>query len=261
MLRQLYLKFKNLPFVGSYFVAVRNFIFDKYVNKTLLDKKDRKKVQDILIDVFQDEEKVQSVMKEADDAVFMKGEFSYGQSCNYQVLFLYGYVRLAKPDTVVETGVASGRSSTAILEAMNKNEKGKLHSIDLFQKYEGDKPETYVTSEGNQENTAFIPDGKMPGWLVPDEYRDRWNLIIGDVKDKLPQLMKDLGEVDCFYHDSEHSYENMSFEFNTAWPKIKKGGLLVCDDYKWNQAFNDFITQHASGSKVYTYRSFGVVGR
>ena len=46
-------------------------------------------------------------------------------------LLLYVLVRLLNPDTVIETGVAGGASSTAILQALQDNRHGgKLFSID-----------------------------------------------------------------------------------------------------------------------------------
>ena len=45
--------------------------------------------------------------------------------------FLYFIVRMADPEIMVETGVARGVSSWTILNAMHRNGKGKLYSIDL----------------------------------------------------------------------------------------------------------------------------------
>ncbi len=45
--------------------------------------------------------------------------------------FLYAIVRSLKPETVLETGVASGLASAYILLALRQNKKGKLYSIDL----------------------------------------------------------------------------------------------------------------------------------
>ena len=41
-------------------------------------------------------------------------------------------------------------------------------------------------------------------------------------------------------HDSEHSYECMSFEFRTAWPALHVGGVLVADDVNVNSAWAEF---------------------
>jgi predicted O-methyltransferase YrrM len=134
---------------------------------------------------------------------------------------LYVICRLLKPKIVVETGVASGVSSTYILHALHKNAEGKLYSIDFPN-----------------------PGDKLPtGWLVPDNLRDRWRLIFGKSSDKLPTLLNEVTQVDIFLHDSDHSYENMMYEFEIAWPYIRKGGLLLSDDTHMNTSFFDFSTE------------------
>lgn len=259
MIKKIYKKLKKLPVIGLFAVLIRNIVFNKYVNLFLLKRNDFKNVKKILLSISNNSDQVNKIFKEINKAIFIRKNFSHGHSCNYQVMLLYGLIRLIQPDIVIETGVASGRSSTAILEAMNKNNKGKLFSIDLFETYDGEKPQTYITVEGNQENCGFIPKGKKPGWLIPDEFRGRWELIIGKTRDKLPELINKLESVDIFYHDSEHSYENMTFEFNAVWPKMKENSFLVCDDYKWNNAFNEFVNKNGSEGKVYKYRSLGIV--
>jgi len=44
---------------------------------------------------------------------------------------IYTLIRCLKPRIVIETGVANGASSTFILSALEKNNLGKLYSIDL----------------------------------------------------------------------------------------------------------------------------------
>ena len=45
---------------------------------------------------------------------------------------VYATVRILKPSIVVETGVASGVSTTLILQALSLNGKGQLYSIDIL---------------------------------------------------------------------------------------------------------------------------------
>ena len=46
--------------------------------------------------------------------------------------------------------------------------------------------------------------------------------------------------MDCFYHDSEHSYEHMVWEFTQAYPCIRPGGLLLSDDITSSGAWDAF---------------------
>ncbi len=52
-----------------------------------------------------------------------------------------------------------------------------------------------------------------------------------------------------FFHDSDHSYENMFFEFNWAWNQLN-AAAIISDDVDSNDAFFDFC----ESSKVKGYR-------
>ena len=82
--------------------------------------------------------------------------------------------------------------------------------------------------------------GREPGWAIPDELRGRWRLEVGRSQEKLPGLIHRLGALDFFMHDSEHWSDCMRFEFETAWPALRDGGILVADDWDWNEA----LTEH-----------------
>lgn len=148
---------------------------------------------------------------------------------------LYSLVRCAKPEKVVETGVASGVSSTIILQALSKNQKGRLVSIDL----PNYARTGVVNADGVTDYTSLEP-GYSPGWVIPSSLRERWTLLLGDSRAVLPGTLGELGSIDFFFHDSEHSVEVMSFEFGRAWRALRLGGILYSDDIFWNRAFPDF---------------------
>lgn len=185
---------------------------------------------------------VGSYIKELKNKNLLRKNFSLGHADDFDIVMLYLLTRIKKPDTIVETGVASGRSSSAILEALCENKKGLLFSVDLPKFYEG-QSEIYLTEEGRPEHSGFVPKGKEPGWLVSRELRARWKLILGDSKIELPKLAGSLEKVDIFYHDSNHSYDSMMHEFKTMWPLIPNGGILLSDDVRGNSAFDDFVVK------------------
>lgn len=179
------------------------------------------------------------------------GMFDYGP-------LLYALVRVAKPSVMVETGVASGTSSAYVLKAMEKNRRGQLCSIDLP---EGDTRDPKYTTFQFQRKGRFgptlIPPNLRTGYAVPEEFKKRWRLILGDSKVELPKLLKELGALDIFFHDSMHSYDHMMFEFQTAYPFIRpEGGLLLSDDVSWNRSFKDFSQQV---KRPYCLRPIGVL--
>lgn len=144
---------------------------------------------------------------------------------------LYFIIRKMNPKIVIETGIQRGVSSFFILNALEDNKNGKLYSIDL--------PLTTYQSNNRGTIVEDLPTENV-GMYVPVHLRKRWELVIGDSKVKLPKLLQQIGDLDVFYHDSEHTYKHMMWEFETAWPYIKKGGTVLSDDTSWNKSFYDF---------------------
>ncbi len=147
--------------------------------------------------------------------------------------FLYLIIRSLKPDTVVETGVASGESSTFMLQAMEDNKKGKLFSIDL------------PPSVDQSKRKIIFANYKSSGWIIPENLKDRWELHGGDSADLLLPLLQKLGTIDGFFHDSLHTYDHMMFEYKTSWDFMRNGGILFSDDVavmnkKGRSTFVDF---------------------
>ena len=97
--------------------------------------------------------------------------------------YLYVVCRYLKPSTVVETGIYKGVSSACILQALHDNGKGRLFSIDL--------PNVKSGIEGCNCMEDFSLNGRRVGYLVPKHLEDRWNLKIGDAKQKLPELLSE----------------------------------------------------------------------
>jgi predicted O-methyltransferase YrrM len=151
---------------------------------------------------------------------------------------LYALVRKLKPATLVETGVCNGVSTSVLLLALEHNGAGHLWSIDYPEYIDGSGHDFSETKLG-----AVVPPGKESGWLVPDHLRPRWDLIVGKSQEELPPLLERLGTIDFFMHDSEHSYECMTFEMTSATEHLASGGLLVVDDSRWNSAFEDFVRE------------------
>ncbi|MDQ6946428.1 MAG: class I SAM-dependent methyltransferase [Actinomycetota bacterium] len=139
------------------------------------------------------------------------------------VLNLAGIVVLLKhPLTVVETGVATGYTTSVILSALRDNDAGVLHSIDL--------PPLQVAAR------SFV------GRAVSAELRDRWSLHLGPSRWILPRLAASVGPIDLFVHDGDHSYAGQYDDFRRLWPHLAMGGTLICDDV-CNSAFPEFAAE------------------
>jgi predicted O-methyltransferase YrrM len=169
-------------------------------------------------------------------------------------LFLYWLVRQVKPRTIVQTGVCNGLSAAFMMLGLIKNgREGRLHVIDLPRVF--DPRDTAWTVEGKVYGFV-IPEGKTSGWLVPETYRDRFEVWNGDAKELLPKMVDKVASIDLFYHDSDHTYNHMMFEFQQAKRKLNNGGLVVGDDVSWNASLWDFADEF----RVPAYNFKGAVG-
>jgi len=166
------------------------------------------------------------------ESVFRKTDVMSADLYATKVLLQYALVRAAKPETILETGVANGVSTSYILLALNSNGRGTLHSIEV-----GD--------------TRFLPEGRQIGWIVPESLRGRWKLHVGDSRTLLCSVARELAPLDIFIHDSLHTDDHMMFEFENAFPYLRPGGILLADDALWNSAFSKFAAQvHAPIAQI-----------
>jgi hypothetical protein len=132
-----------------------------------------------------------------------------------------------RPSVVVETGVARGVTSRIVLEALNRNDRGHLWSIDL--------PHLFDKSLHPQTGAA-----------VPESFRGRWTYIRGSSRRRLPTLFRALGQVDLFIHDSLHTARNTRFEMERTLRVLAPGGVMIIDDISTHQAFFDFAQNFRS---------------
>ncbi|MCS3685483.1 class I SAM-dependent methyltransferase [Salinibacter ruber] len=168
--------------------------------------------------------------------VFGEVDFEFAEIC-------YSITRKLKPSSIVETGVCNGVSTLYILKALDQNDSGFLYSLDYPYRVDDhleEFGENAFEEYGSKAIRAVIPSDKDPGWIVPEELRKRWDLRLGKSQTQLPRLLDELGTVDLFIHDSEHSHPCMMFEYEAAWHRMEEGGAILSDDISKNRAFETF---------------------
>jgi hypothetical protein len=131
----------------------------------------------------------------------------------------YALCRTLRPEVVVETGVANGVTSSFVLQALELNGTGALHSVDL---------------------PAPGTDPALVGRLVPAELRGRWTLHRGASRRVLPALVRGLGPIGLFVHDSRHTYRNVSRELRTVSPRLGHPAAVIVDDAERHSALQDW---------------------
>ena len=144
---------------------------------------------------------------------------------------LYAATILTRPRSVVETGVALGWSSLAILAALHRNDVGQLISVDM--PYPRRKNEPWV------------------GAVVPDDLRTRWQLLRLPDWPGLGRALRALGgSIGLAHYDSDKSYQGRMYAYPLLWKALVPGGLLISDDVQDNFAFRDFCVRNRVGFHI-----------
>ena len=135
---------------------------------------------------------------------------------------LYAICENLKAKNVVETGVAYGWSSAAILKSISKR-SGILVSIDM--------PMLKQT------------DYHLIGTAVEKKFYENWELLREPDKYGIYKAFKKLNyDIDLVHYDSDKSYYGRKWSQPIIWKNLKKGGIFISDDIEDNAAFREFVT-------------------
>jgi hypothetical protein len=129
-----------------------------------------------------------------------------------RVIVLATLLKSRKFDSVLETGTQNGISISLLNQFITMN---NLNSISLFTFDVCEMPKKI------ESNTNYI--------------NLRWPARINFKRLTAAGVWNN----SIFFHDSDHSEENMTFEFNYAWEKLKVKAI-VSDDVENNDAFSKF---------------------
>jgi len=132
---------------------------------------------------------------------------------------LYNITLLSGSKKILETGVAYGWSSLALLLALKK--EGVLYSIDM--------PYPKMKNE------------KFVGIVVPEELRKNWKLYRYPDRMGIFKAIKDAKmPLDIIHYDSDKSYSGRKWAYPILWRALKEGGYFISDDIQDNIAFKEF---------------------
>ena len=160
---------------------------------------------------------------------------SFGGRGNF--VLLYFLIRKFKLTNIVETGVAAGWSSLAILRALKKNGHGNLYSSD-FPYFRLENPEKYI------------------GYLAENESnKDDWFLDIRGDDKALPEITKMMGNktIDLFHYDSDKSYSGRVNALKILKSKLSSKTIIIFDDIQNNLHFKDFVEENKKEFHVFEF--------
>jgi len=148
---------------------------------------------------------------------------------------LYDCVRSIRPKKVIETGVAYGWSSLAILKGLADNNYGNLYSVDM----------PYPTKKNE----------KDVGIVVPEYLRKNWTLIRKpDNPGILDALSKAEENFDLCHYDSDKSWWGRKYAYLILWKSLNSKGIFISDDINDNLYFSEFVKIYSVKYAVIKYQ-------
>lgn len=137
------------------------------------------------------------------------------------VSFIYTLLKNSEYKNIIETGVAYGWSTLAILLALKDKKDSFLISNDM----------PYI----KMNNDDYV------GCVVPSELHNKWKLQReADIKGIPKALSYFNNKIDACHYDSDKSYRGRMWSSPLLWKALKKGGLFISDDINDNLAFKHF---------------------
>lgn len=137
---------------------------------------------------------------------------------------IYFLVRYLKPVTVVETGVAAGFSSSAVLTALKKNGRGTLWSSD-FPYFRISHPEQFI------------------GVVVAEDLKKNWRLFTKGDDRNLPRIIEEVEMIDFVHYDSDKTYFGRKRALDILHPKLSDTAVIILDDIQDNSHFQDLVNE------------------
>ncbi|ETK33495.1 class I SAM-dependent methyltransferase [Microbispora sp. ATCC PTA-5024] len=150
------------------------------------------------------------------------------------VELLYFLTRRLRPATVVETGVAAGWSTSAILGAMAANGRGRLHSSD-FPLFRISGAERYI------------------GHVVPEHLKDRWALHLRGDRRNLERILTPGRVAGLVHYDSDKTRAGREYFLRRVGPHLAPGHVLVMDDIQDDMVFREYAARQG-GFRVFAYQ-------
>ena len=155
---------------------------------------------------------------------------------------LLNQIELYKPKNFLEVGVFQGVTSRNVCEKLNIIHGGDFlfYGIDIFEETNSSIDNKEMTVKHNKisnpfKHLLFNIILKKDLFSIESIYK-----FLNKFKDKVflykgfsnTELLKiDLSTIDMIFLDGGHSYETVSSDLSIILKKIKKGKIIICDDY------------------------------
>ena len=154
--------------------------------------------------------------------LILKSKSNFGGQAYINLLYII--CEVTNVEKAIETGVAYGWSSAAILKSIVKR-SGTLISVDM--------------------PMIKQKDYHLIGIAVENNLRNHWELIREPDKYGLLKAIKKINiSYDLAHYDSDKSYYGRKWAYPILYKNLRKEGFLISDDIEDNMYFNEFVTSN-----------------
>ena len=191
------------------FLSIEQLVnFEKEFSREIIDYLDKGK--DLFLTVTKTQSSITSIRWNAEEQLF---------------ILLYSYIKANNSKLIIETGVANGITTNAIMKALEESgANGELNSFDVL-------PET---------SKAYLGAGNWNFHLLKGK----------NVHKQIKSVVSLLPKVDIWVHDSNHGYRWQKFEYLLALSVLNKNGILISDDIDASSAWGELAKTHFRKSYV-----------
>ena len=151
-----------------------------------------------------------------------------GRVCltNYlHALYIVRVLMGPEPKTYLETGVFFGGS---MMTAMQCKYPTKYVGVDFFSGY-------YDKSEDPKTKKTPTLDVVKRNINKHNPHNHEYELVKGSSSDKniIKYVCEKYTEIDLLFIDGDHSYKGVISDFNSYSPLVKKGGIVIFDNFQY----------------------------
>lgn len=155
----------------------------------------------------------------SEGGVFKKGIIGREESQTKFIILAY-LIHISNLDLIVETGTQYGCTAFIMDEFVRR--KNTSDTVDL-----------YSFDVKHYERPGY--SGNLNMVILHSPIRKKFESISLNLVNNRKSIM--------FFHDSDHTFENMTFEFEWAW-NVLNVNYLIADDIDENSAFDDFLKRN-----------------
>jgi predicted O-methyltransferase YrrM len=162
----------------------------------------------------------------------------------------------------LEIGSFEGKSTVWFIENILKNDKSSITCIDPWMNFIQNENSINTYTNKPVENPPFSVDFIQENIkqtflsnIKKTEFKSKVQIIQGFSHEELPRLLCNGSKFDIIFIDGNHTASFVLTDAVMSWYLLKKGGIMIFDDYLWNLGLSELNSPKISiDSFIYIFK-------